>query len=271
MPIYLAVGSQPARYDAPIMTATTVHYQRPRVDAELLGKLMACTTIESLTVVVQTAAERLGFEHWIYGALMPISPTRTEEFVINGYPEEWRQHYLQAHYTFADPTVRYARENAVPSLWDDLATRSALSGQGNRAKTIFNEARAFGLAKGVCIPLHGLGCIFGMMSYASSDPRHPIMESSVHAEATLLATYVHQVASLLISRPHAETLRPLSPRERECLKWAAEGKNSWEIGHLLKSSERTAIFHLTNVTEKLGVMNRQQAVAKDLVLGLLDG
>jgi len=146
-----------------------------------------------------------------------------------------------------------------------------LSGQGNRAKIIFNEARAFGLAKGVCIPLHGLGCIFGMMSYASTDPRHPIMESSVHAEATLLATYVHQVASLLISRPHAETLRPLSPRERECLKWAAEGKNSWEIGHLLKISERTAIFHLTNVTEKLGVMNRQQAVAKALVLGLLDG
>ncbi|PIV32906.1 MAG: hypothetical protein COS34_10670, partial [Lysobacterales bacterium CG02_land_8_20_14_3_00_62_12] len=203
MPIYLAIGSKPARYDAPIMTATTVHYQRPRVDAELLGKLMACTTIESLTAVVQTAAERLGFEHWIYGALMPISPTRTEEFVINGYPEEWRQHYLQAHYTFADPTVRYARENAVPSLWDDLATRAALSGQGNRAKIIFNEARAFGLAKGVCIPLHGLGCIFGMMSYASTDPRHPIMESSVHAEATLLATYVHQVASLLISRPHA--------------------------------------------------------------------
>jgi DNA-binding CsgD family transcriptional regulator len=252
------------------MSPSSAINRMPHIDTDLLARLMACETIESLTIQVQSAARRLGFEHWIYGALMPVSPTRTEEFVINGYPEEWRKHYLESGYTMADPTVSYARSHVIPSLWDDLAVQRFSGLKVNQAKLIFNEARSFGLAKGLSVPLHGLGCIFGIMSYAATDPKHPILESTIHAEAVLLATYVHQAASLLINRDASEKIRPLTPRERECLKWAAEGKSGWEIAHVLKISERTTVFHLMNACHKLGVMNRQQAVAKSLVLGLLE-
>ena len=252
------------------MSSARASNRKPHIDTDLLARLMSCETIEALTVEVQGAARRLGFEHWIYGALMPVSPTRTEEFVINGYPEEWRRHYLESGYTMADPTVTYARSHVIPSLWDDLASARHRGVDSDHAKLIFNEARSFGLAKGLSVPLHGLGCLFGIMSYAAADPRHPILESTIHAEAVLLATYVHQAAALLINRDASEKLRPLTPRERECLKWAAEGKSGWEIAHVLKISERTTVFHLMNAYQKLGVMNRQQAVAKSLVLGLLE-
>ena len=244
--------------------------RKPHIDVDLLTRLIACQTIETLTDQVHQATHRLGFEHWIYGALMPVTPTRAEEFVINGYPEEWRRHYLESGYTMADPTVNYARGHVVPSLWDDLAARKHRGVNIDHAKLIFNEARSFGLAKGLSVPLHGLGCLFGIMSYAATDPKHPILESTIHAEAVLLATYVHQAASLLINRGSSEKLRTLTPRERECLKWAAEGKSGWEIAHVLKISERTTVFHLVNACQKLGVTNRQQAVAKALVLGLLE-
>ena len=45
----------------------------------------------------------------------------------------------------------------------------------------------------------------------------------------------------------------LSPRELECLEWAARGKSAWEIGRLLNISRRTAAFHLDNAKMKFGV------------------
>jgi LuxR family transcriptional regulator, activator of conjugal transfer of Ti plasmids len=54
----------------------------------------------------------------------------------------------------------------------------------------------------------------------------------------------------------------LSPRELECLEWAAKGKSAWEIGRLLNITRRTAAFHLDNAKAKLGVRTICQAVAK---------
>jgi DNA-binding CsgD family transcriptional regulator len=54
----------------------------------------------------------------------------------------------------------------------------------------------------------------------------------------------------------------LSPRELECLEWAAQGKSAWEIGRLLNISRRTAAFHLDNAKTKFGVRTICQAVAK---------
>lgn len=251
------------------MTPVRPFIRQPCLDAGLLDRLMVCSTVEGIASVIKDAALRLGFDYWIYGVLMPVTVTRTEEFVINAYPKDWCQHYLTSGYAANDPSVSYARVHVTPSLWSDLARYHSSGSDVEQAKSLFQEAASFGLAKGISVPLHGLGCLFGVMSYASSDPRHPILESTLHAEATLLAMCVHQAVSLLINRG-GEKIRPLTPRERECLKWAAEGKSAWEIAHVLNISERTAVFHLMNAAEKLGVVNRQQAVAKALVLGLLE-
>lgn len=244
---------------------------RAVVDVDTLARLATVDSVEALTRAVDAIARDLGFEHWIYGALVAVSPTRSEQFVLNGYPDDWRQHYLEAGYTFRDPTVQYSRTHVVPALWDDLARSPGELRRPDRVgQRIVHEARDFGLAKGLSVPLHGLGCVFGMMSYAAADPNHPITESTVCAEAMLLATYVHQAASALLFGDRGREVPPLTARERECLKWAAEGKSSWDIAHLLAISERTAIFHVRNACAKLAVNTRQQAVAKAMVLGLLD-
>jgi LuxR family transcriptional activator of bioluminescence operon len=61
----------------------------------------------------------------------------------------------------------------------------------------------------------------------------------------------------------------LTDREKECLLWAAEGKTSWEASQILGISERTVIFHLQNASDKLGVNNRQQAVARAIAMGMI--
>lgn len=53
----------------------------------------------------------------------------------------------------------------------------------------------------------------------------------------------------------------LSPRQIECLVLAAQGKTSAETAHYLNVSVRTVNFHFSKIFAKLGVKNKQAAVA----------
>jgi DNA-binding CsgD family transcriptional regulator len=83
----------------------------------------------------------------------------------------------------------------------------------------------------------------------------------------ILSTYIYDA----YKRCHSSTTLhiQLTKRERECLNWAAEGKTSWEISQILKISERTVNFHLGNCIEKTNSVNRQQAISKCLILGVI--
>jgi LuxR family quorum sensing-dependent transcriptional regulator len=61
----------------------------------------------------------------------------------------------------------------------------------------------------------------------------------------------------------------LTPRERECLQWAAVGKSEWEISQILGISEHTSEKHLLNAKFKLGAVNRVQAVAEAIRRGYI--
>jgi LuxR family quorum-sensing transcriptional regulator LasR len=70
---------------------------------------------------------------------------------------------------------------------------------------------------------------------------------------------------------HAQTLLPkLTPRERECLKWTARGKSTWEISHILNCSEAVVNFHMKNIRTKFGVNSRRAAAVIAAQLGLID-
>ena len=62
---------------------------------------------------------------------------------------------------------------------------------------------------------------------------------------------------------------PLTDREVEILRWTAIGKTAWEIGSILKISERTVNFHLQNLMGKFGVHNKTHAAAKAMSIGLI--
>jgi len=71
------------------------------------------------------------------------------------------------------------------------------------------------------------------------------------------------------SYDHQQSEQRLTPREIECLLWASRGKTAWEISKILGISERTVVFHFTNVAEKLNATNRQHAISKALLYGIV--
>ena len=65
----------------------------------------------------------------------------------------------------------------------------------------------------------------------------------------------------------ADQVEPLTPREIDVLRLAAEGMTNRAIGHELDISHRTVQGHLANVYGKLGVNSRTEAVTEALRRG----
>jgi len=61
----------------------------------------------------------------------------------------------------------------------------------------------------------------------------------------------------------------LTEREREVMRWTAEGKTAFEISIIIGLTERTVNFHIGRVLAKLGAINKTQAAVKAAVMGML--
>jgi DNA-binding CsgD family transcriptional regulator len=88
------------------------------------------------------------------------------------------------------------------------------------------------------------------------------------------ARTIHMAGLLLTERliefaAPSEPSPDLTPRERDCVAFVADGRTDWEIAALLGISESTVRFHLNNARRKLGAVNRSQAVARLATRGLL--
>lgn len=99
---------------------------------------------------------------------------------------------------------------------------------------------------------------------------YPIVVSG--AAEVLEVARAHQLAvarrhgdwELVEPAPITNGAHALTPREREVLWWAAQGKSGWEIGKILHISKRTVDEHTQKAMRKLGAVNRTQVVAMAL-------
>jgi len=237
--------------------------------SEIIDSSLRVTNVEDLHALCRDICETHGFDYFIYGARFPSSLVKPFVLIVSGYPDEWRQRYVEQNYIAQDPTVRHCVNSVRPLIWDEVATGIDVS-EGDRR--FMEEARAFGLSGGASMPAHGGNGEVAMLSVCSELDMGRIRGQIVRAlpELFLLTAYVHEAAGKLVSEGKLPFRREeLTDRERECLLWAAEGKTSWETAHILGISERTVNFHLQNVAAKLNVTSRQQAIARAVAQGLI--
>jgi two-component system, NarL family, response regulator YdfI len=71
------------------------------------------------------------------------------------------------------------------------------------------------------------------------------------------------------SRPLAELIEPLTPRESEVLQMLASGLANKEIAARLAISEHTVKFHVASILGKLGAGSRTEAVSLGIRRGLV--
>ena len=161
--------------------------------------------------------------------------------------------------------VRHSRLSTTPRWWADDGTTGSRQAFQSLAWAEPTAPLAPG-TNGIAFPVHadrgqcGLVVFLGSEIALSDDAL-----CEIHARSFALFAGVARI------RPgDTGRARAMSKRELECLKLTANGNTSEEIAKLLKLSVHTANQYLTQSTQKLNAVNRNQAVAKALRLGLIE-
>lgn len=218
---------------------------------------------QDLLSKIQSAARHLGFDYCAYGLRAPLPVTRPRITMLSTYSAAWCEHYQRSGYLASDPTVLHCQQSSQPIVWGDRVFRGATS--------LWEEARQAGLRYGwaqSCLEGRNNG---GMLTLARSA--EAVGESELRTQEVKmrwLTNVAHQGFSRLLSstwQPNLES--PLSSREREVLRWAADGKTLNEVADILTLSMETVKFHTRNAALKLGAANRTAAVARAALMGLL--
>lgn len=209
----------------------------------------------------ETQIAACGFHAYIMAGLPAPGASLADLTIANGWPAEWFEIYTRENFSAVDPVPRHGASTVQPFEWADAPYDRE---QEPRAHLVMGWATEFNLRAGYCIPLHydDGGAVISM---AGEKPDlDPVSKSALQ----LIGVYAHNRIRAL-NRPASQRRGLLTPREREILRWAADGKTAWEIGVILNLAERTVKFHLIEASRKLNAVNRTAAVAKALALGLI--
>ncbi|WP_085485673.1 helix-turn-helix transcriptional regulator [Paraburkholderia susongensis] len=212
-------------------------------------------------------AETWGFDK-ILIAILPRPTMRLEDaYLRSTYAPAWRRTYDDEGMVHIDPTVVHCLSRVAPLIWSpDIFTTTA-------QQSLYEEARSYGLRSGVSLPIHGPNQEAGMMCFVNDSSLTEGFRRDVNAvlpNLVLLRDLVIDTSQRHLNT-YAQTLLPkLTPRERECLKWTARGKSTWEISHILNCSEAVVNFHMKNIRTKFGVNSRRAAAVIAAQLGLID-
>jgi DNA-binding CsgD family transcriptional regulator len=240
----------------------------PGWDAELLSAIQSCGSVAEAGSACRGVAHGLGFPHFLLGLRVVAAVDRPAQFIISGYPREWRIRYDARGYMAIDPVLGTALVRVLPFSWDELDQGAP------PVRGFFEDAFAHGLCHGFTVPVHGAHGNFSLLSLARETPLPEDADElhRLYRYAHWFALHLHERLCGLVSHDGEFVVQTprLSTRERECLSMAAQGYSAAAIGRLLKITERTAVFHLSHAMEKLGARSRQHAIALATQLGQLD-
>jgi LuxR family quorum-sensing system transcriptional regulator SolR len=219
-----------------------------------------------LRLEMEKFAKEMGFDKFAYALKITAPSLAPKEFLLSGYPDEWVRRYVTRGYFKVDPVVLHCERSTLPVIWDESVLHEDM------AQEFWEEARAYGLGAGLSFTVHeqpGVTGIFSLARDQTLDVNGQDLAALI-GRAQIFASLLHHAVSRIdLPKLMPQANVPLTAREREVLKWTADGKTAWEVGKILSITERTAIFHLNNVVQKLGAANKTQAVVRALALRLL--
>jgi DNA-binding CsgD family transcriptional regulator len=175
-------------------------------------------------------------------------------------PPGWESLYGEHRYASVDFLGREVRRRADAFAWSEAPLINAVE------RELVNAVGAFDISDGIAVPVHGPGGYVGVTSLAF-ERLHEIAPADRSAIAA--AALVLHLKMMALSPKEARRGPGLSPRERDCMAFIAEGKSDWEIGEALGVAETTVITHVQNAKRKLGARSRSHAVALCILAGLI--
>lgn len=225
-----------------------------------------------LQPVMESIVNELGFDSFMYAMSPDPSPTRrdTRLFVWTTLPREWVVLYGERGYIEVDPRLTNTYNRNIPYVWDAVDFKN-----DPLCQAFLRDAERYGVCSGVAItfrdPDHGRVVVALNSRISPVDEARKAFIAARLGEIVLLAMSFHDffMAHLVNHEPSLMVRMLLSPRESQCLEMAANGMTSVDIAVKLGIKPRTANFHFGKIVDKLGVLNRKEAIAMGIARGLV--
>ncbi len=208
----------------------------------------------------------LNVTHSDFNIFEPKSMHRINKHSVSNYPLQWQKEYEDNDYQKCDPFTLHCFESTVPIIWENIEQSSQF--KDAVFKRYIYRLRTQNINNGLSVVIRGKGnklCIINV-NWTDEKSYDEITQMILVCQALLPHIYESCKQFFLSNELNIN----LTKREKECMNWACDGKTSQEISQILDVSERTIIFHLANLIRKTGSSNRQQAIAKTIIHGLIE-
>lgn len=177
--------------------------------------------------------------------------------------------YLQAQQaledTLRDPVMTTLQRQALPVAWNQATYVHA------GAADLWDLQAPFGYCAGVACVLeessHLEQFVLGVDGQEAL-PVEPVALQRLQAMMQLLTVHA-QAAMHRLYTPPAVDAPGLTDRELQCLQWAADGREVWQIGRLVSISDAEVRRCQRSAAAKLGVRSVRAAMLKCIEGGLI--
>jgi LuxR family quorum sensing-dependent transcriptional regulator len=209
--------------------------------------------------------KRLGFAGSACGAWAGIGRQRKVRFFFLDWPQEWIDIYNSHGFVEHDFMPMEARRRISGFWWSEVVPQLKLT---EVQKRLYQAGIEFGWRDVFAVPVHGPGSVQGLVTLGMRVSR-----AFSAGDAALVEMMARTVWECCRASEDFGTFAPdrvqLSPRERECLQWAAAGKSDTDIAALVGIKVSTAHFHIEQAKKRLGVTTRVEAVAVGVLNGVI--
>ena len=214
------------------------------------------TGLRALVDDFSTVLREFGFNYFMMTRLPALGEDAEPYVIAHTWPAAWLDRYREGAYFWHDPVSLFSLTRAKPFSWKEARTGSRRT---RIAAQIASEASSLGLMDGIGFPMGDPSSVQAVVSLAADRPvdldalsRHMLHLVCLHAEMRAVELY---------DQVHA-SFGQLTEREREVLRWIANGKSLVDVGDILTVSERTVREHLVHSRAKLNATTTTHAVAK---------
>ncbi|MBF0175128.1 MAG: autoinducer binding domain-containing protein [Magnetococcales bacterium] len=241
---------------------------------DFYDKLNRISSIDEFKKSLGQILSLFGFETYAYTVKLPDSYNNQTIEVLHNWQQEFVDRYVAIH-SIHCPRVTHLWTSEVPLIYDRVFINDDLKRLPHHpapVKAAIEHIIDFGYhAYGFSLSTCGKFGDRGILTLQNKDYRKDGLDAislSFHVVSAFFPFLHMKYVELCGWKPPGIRF-DLTPRERECLRWAADGKNTWETGMILNLSERTVVFHLANAQKKLMATNKVQAVARAVLYKMI--
>jgi LuxR family transcriptional regulator, quorum-sensing system regulator BjaR1 len=233
-------------------------------DMDLPGIVADLQTPYDILRFVRERTLEFGFSHFTIMKAPSLGETRVAELsMLTNWPGDLIKAYDDMEIGAASPVMRRLTKSALCFQFDvEAINANRTDGKTRDVVELFHR---FAMKRGAYFSVYSP--LFGAGAVGYGGKREELAECEM-MELQMFSICIFDRLVQLREPVNGKKLK-LSERERECLRWTAEGKTSFEIGKIVGISEHTVNYYLNTASGKLNSTNRVQAVAVALRNGLL--